>query len=432
MNGQLAGSAGAAVLTVVLTVVVVFVALVGIGFWILARRRKGGSPDALTALQQRANILLVRVDDAVRNADDELAFAIAQFGDVRSREFEAVLTAAKAQLREAFGLQQKLDDAYPDTETQRRDWSGRIIHLCEAAQSSLEAQEKAFADLRELEKNAPQNLAAARSAIAAVDARVNAAWETMTALRNDYAAPAIASVADNLDRAAQERKQAASDVDRAAALLDAAAPGAPGAPDARSATDLIRTASEHAYRAQKLLDAIDALRDELGKAAEAVASLRDSTRTSLTEARAARDAPPDPAVGASLGHAIDSVEKVLAAQEKLADPLASLEALRTANAELDTSMAGARNQRQRLEGARTALVGALVGARSQLAATRNFIDTRRGGVGSEARTRLAEAERLLAVAETEKDPVAALDTARSSATYSRDADALARFDLMGR
>lgn len=112
--------------------------------------------------------------------------------------------------------------------------------------------------------------------------------------------------------------------------------------------------------------------------------------------------------------------------------MASLETLRAANAELDASLAGARNQKQRLEGAQIALVGALVGARSQLEATRNFIDNRRGGVGTQARTRLAEAQRLLTVAEAETDPIAALDTARSSATYSRDADALARFDLMGR
>ena len=73
--------------------------------------------------------------------------------------------------------------------------------------------------------------------------------------------------------------------------------------------------------------------------------------------------------------------------------------------------------------------GALVAARSQLAVTRDFISARRGSVGAEARTRLAEAERLLTLAEAEADPLLALDTARSSASYSRDADALARYDM---
>ena len=145
-----------------------------------------------------------------------------------------------------------------------------------------------------------------------------------------------------------------------------------------------------------------------------------------------RDTPPNPDAGAAVSRAIQIVEAALATDRESQDPLATLETLRAANAELDASMAGARNQAQRLDGARTALVGALVGARSQLKATMNFIDNRRGGVGTEARTRLAEAERLLSVAEAETDPVAALDTARSSATYARDADALARFDLMRR
>ena len=82
--------------------------------------------------------------------------------------------------------------------------------------------------------------------------------------------------------------------------------------------------------------------------------------------------------------------------------------------------------------AKAATDAALLTARSQISTTADFIDSRRGGVGADARTRLAEAQRLLTIAEAEADPVTALDTARSSATYSRDADALARYDVMGR
>ncbi|MBB5633615.1 DNA repair exonuclease SbcCD ATPase subunit [Cryobacterium mesophilum] len=427
MGGQLLSAAW----TAGITVIVIFVAIVGVGFWMLARRRGNGRVgDPLDSLQQRANILLVRVDDAVKNAEDELGFAIAQFGDVKSQEFDRVLSTAKKQLREAFELQQKLDDAYADSDTQRRDWSGRIIHLCETAAASLEQQEKSFAELRELEKNAPQNLAAVRSALSTVDSRLKDSAKTLAALSSGYSADAVSTVADSVERAQAERAESETAAAKADAILTAA-PGDRGTPDT-GASDLIRRASEHAYRAQKLLEGIEALRTELAKARDAVVALRNSTRESLAPARAARDAPPDADTGAAVGRAIATVEAALAVDPDLKDPLATLETLRAANAELDTSMAGARNQQQRLDGARTALVGALVGARSQLTATRNYIDTRRGGVGADARTRLAEAERLLAVAEAEADPVAALDTARSSATYSRDADALARYDLMGR
>lgn len=425
MSGQLSS----AVWTAGVTIVIIFIAIVGLGFWLLARRKKlRPAPDALAARQQKANILLVRVDDAVKNADDELAFAVAQFGNIKSQEFNDVLSTAKEQLREAFSLQQKLDDAYADTETQRRDWSGRIIHLCETAQAALDAQESAFATLRELEKNAPQNLAVVRTAVEAVSTRMKAATKTLSTLTSRYNPRALSSISDNVDRAAKEHDKAEHDADRAQKILDDAAPNGEG----ESPADLIRSAGEHAYRAQKFLDAIDALHDELSKTTEALTALRASTSDTLAQARSVRDTPPDPDAGAAVGHAIQRVEEALAIDPDAKDPLATLETLRAANAELDASMAGARNQKQRLDGAKTALVGALVGARSQLRATSNFIDNRRGGVGTEARTRLAEAERLLTVAEAETDPVAALDAARSSATYSRDADALARFDLMRR
>ena len=89
------------------------------------------------------------------------------------------------------------------------------------------------------------------------------------------------------------------------------------------------------------------------------------------------------------------------------------------------SVAAARNQQQRLEGARGALAGALLSARTQIAAARELIGSRRSGVS--ARARLAEAERQLLLAENEADPVEALDAARRAQTHARDADALARY-----
>ncbi len=441
MSGQLLSAAW----TVGITVLVIFIAIVGIGFWMISRRKGAGSrQDALGTLQQQANILLVRADDTVKNAEDELGFAIAQFGAAKTEEFERVLADAKTQLREAFGLQQKLDDAYIDSETQRRDWNARIIHLCENVQNAIRAKEQEFAKLRDLEKNAPDNLASVRRAIDGIEARKAGSASTLATLRTDYADSAIATIADNLEQAGREQDKATAAADRAQELLDngeaggagngtnPTTKGSPSGAASDSATDLIRQAGDHAYRAGQFLDAIDTLRDELAKAADAVTALRESTRTNLAEARALRDAPPDADASAAVGRAIETVEHALATHKLLTDPLVTLETLRAANAELDTSMAGARNQQRRLDGARTALVGALVGARSQLATTRDYITTGRGGVGAEARTRLAEAERLLTMAEAQSDPVAALDLARSSATYSRDADALARYDLMSR
>jgi len=93
--------------------------------------------------------------------------------------------------------------------------------------------------------------------------------------------------------------------------------------------------------------------------------------------------------------------------------------------------AAARTAQNRLDGARGALGGAIAIAESQLRVARAAIDRGRGGVGADARTRLAEAERQLVIARQEPDPVAALDAARRATSRASDAEALAMFDARG-
>jgi hypothetical protein len=410
------------------TAIVLFVVLVAIGFALLfARRRRdriGEGDDH--ALQQKANILLVRVDDAIKSSEDELGFAIAQFGEEKTKDYAAAITAARQQLAEAFALQQRLDDPTPHSATQQKEWNARIIHLCQSAQSSLQTQQERYDGMRGLERNAPTNLAAVRDSITAITTRLAAAEQTAAGLEAKYATPAIATVAENLGAARQRLTQATAAADAAAASL--------AAQNGAVAADAIREAEDDVLRADRLLDAIDSAAQTLGSASATVAEVIVSTRTNAEEARATRDAPADAESAEQINRALRDVDQVLrelSAPPQRTDPIADLNRLRDANAALDSATASARNQQRRLDGARTALVGALVAARSQISTTSDFIDTRRGAIGSEARTRLAEARRLLMLAETEADPVTALDTARRSATYSRDADALARYDVMG-
>ena len=121
------------------------------------------------------------------------------------------------------------------------------------------------------------------------------------------------------------------------------------------------------------------------------------------------------------------LEKALAETAK--DPVADLDRIGDAVAQLDLALASARNQAQRLEHARTAYLGTVVSATNQIATAREFIAGHGGSV--EARTRLAEAERQFTIAQAAADPVEALDTIRRSVTLAQDADALARYDAMG-
>ena len=118
----------------------------------------------LADLVRRAGSALVQTDDAVRTSEEELGFATAQYGADAVVPFQAALDAAKAQLRDAFTLKQKLDDAEPDTEQQARDWNVQIVQLCAAANEALDKQADAFDELRALEKRIPQAIAEVQAA----------------------------------------------------------------------------------------------------------------------------------------------------------------------------------------------------------------------------------------------------------------------------
>ena len=423
-----------AVTTALVTILVLFAIVMIGGFSILARRRRrapeifdvgtegadAGAGAADGDLAMRANILLVRLDDAVAQAEDDLGFAIAQFGEDRTRDFAAALSTARRDRTESFRLKQRLDDSEADTTTQQREWNARIIHLCESSQRELIAEAAAFDALRRRETDAPTELANVRMLVVAAAMRVPTTAAALTVLATRYSPAAIATVSGNVAAARELLTTAGQGAEEALAQL--------ADPLATDVADRVQEARVTATRGARLLDAVDNLSASLAEQSDRLTQLTSQSRADLVEARSARDSAPDPDSGAAIGAAVITIESVLGSLAP-GDPGASLGLLETAVTKLDSALATARNQAQRLEHASTALVGVLVSARSQIAATQRFIGGQRGGVGADARTRLAEAQRLLGVAEAQSDPVAALDTARSSATYSRDADALARFDV---
>ena len=134
---------GFIVFLVIAAIVVIVVAIV------LARRRSrrtseagpaGPPPVPIDDLRRQAGSALVQADDAVKTSAEELGFAVASYGDEATVEFRTALEASKAKLGEAFTLQQRLDDAEPDTDEERRAWYGGIIRLAGEADALLDEQ----------------------------------------------------------------------------------------------------------------------------------------------------------------------------------------------------------------------------------------------------------------------------------------------------
>jgi hypothetical protein len=181
-----------------------------------------------------------------------------------------------------------------------------------------------------------------------------------------------------------------------------------------------------------LLDAIGRLATDLDAAAARVAAVRAETEKDLAEARSLVAA----GQRSGLGPQITRAEAALAsADEALSgpqpDPLAALRQLEEADIALEQALSVARDAQTQTRRAAAALDQAVLTARSTIAAAADFISTRRGAVGAEARTRLAEAQRHLDVAvdQGRDDPTTALREAHQATALAQSALDLAQDDV---
>ncbi|HSP74731.1 MAG TPA: hypothetical protein VLO31_00770 [Cryobacterium sp.] len=387
-------------------------------------RARARVDQALAAGRTRAaGIALVRADDVIEAATDELGFAVAQFGEKATGEFAAALDASRRQVRDAFLLQQKLDDSVPDSESERRRWTEQIIALADEAVKRLGSETRVFDSRRGVERDAPLLLEKLRRRLDRVADRVAAGTASLSRLRRTYAAPALAPISGNVARAETARDDARRAVDAATARLARAATDPVG--------DQLLAAEQALHRAGTLLDAIERGEDQLHVGFASLARALDAADAELAEVRALRDTHEEATASGELNRVIAAADQVvgeLRHPSRLSDPASDQARLRTAMDGLDVVRSEARNRQLRLDNARGALTGAVLAARSQITVTRDFITAHPGRVGAAARTRLAEAERQLSLASSEADPVSALDTARRAMTHATDADALARFD----
>ncbi|PPF18554.1 hypothetical protein C5C53_06510 [Rathayibacter sp. AY1E3] len=431
-----APSAGESLGSGLLIALGVLAALVVIGLVVLLlvrRARKRRAQEAVEAsideLATRAGSALVHADDAVRTSEQEVGFAEAQFGADAAGAFREALVTAKRLLGEAFSLQQRLDDAEPETDQERRDGYQRILQLCADAEQTLDERASAFEELRDLEKNAPQVAAALSARAAEVGDRLPSARARLAELASRYAPTAIDDVGDDADQAEDRLRFTRDQLAGAQKALQAG--------DSGRAAVLLRAGQQAAEQASGLVDAVATRGDELQKAEASLAGRIAEIRADVAQGRAlaasqdaesAAQAQNVAAAVASTEAAIDDVERALSVRPN--DPLALLEALTAADATIDAAVGGFRDAQAQRERERAALGAELTSARSRVSAAEDFIAARRGAVGSEARTRVAEAARSAEYAEriAATDPREALASAQRASQLAQQALERARAD----
>ncbi|WP_115787905.1 TPM domain-containing protein [Arthrobacter silvisoli] len=388
-----------------------------------------GEPDPLAAmsveeLRRKSGPLLIEADDAIKSSEQELGFAQAQYGDAAVGNFTKALQDAKGHMAESFKLQQQLDDHIPDTEEQQRSWLGEIIRRSEAALASLREQKADFDSLRELEKNAPQALATVGKGVTEAEAKIASAEQTLDGLRAKYAEGALTQVADNITQA-KERISFVHNAEKTAGEKLASG-------ESSLAAVAVRAAEEGLHQTNVLLDAIAKVAGNLDEARAALESAVVDTSQDLAQAKAMIQSGEHP----ELAGPVAGVESALAQvkgeiQSGKIDPIATLDKVEKAHRALDQSLAGIRDQQEQARRAQASLQQTIMAAQAQISATSDYITARRGGVGTEARTRLAEAQRNLdyALSISRNDPVTALAYAQQAHALAAQAAQVAQSDV---
>jgi hypothetical protein len=375
-------------------------------------------------LRKKSGSLLIEADNAINSSEQELGFAQAQYGDAAVGNFTKALQEAKGHMSESFKLQQQLDDHIPDTEEQQRSWLGEIIRRSEAALASLQEQKADFDSLRELEKNAPQALAAVNAGAQEADARIATAEQTLTTLREKYADSALVQVSDNIGQA-KERLAFVQNASSTARDKLAAGEGS-------LAAVAVRAAEESLHQTKVLLEAITKVSGNLDEARNSLEAAVVDTSQDLAQAKAMIQSGAHPELAGPVAGVEAALAQVKAEiQGGKIDPIATLERVETAHQSLDQSLTGIRDQQEQARRAQASLQQTIMSAQAQISATSDYITARRGGVGTEARTRLAEAQRNLdyALSISRNDPVTALTYAQQAHALAAQAAQLAQGDV---
>lgn len=369
-------------------------------------------------LNKQSSAALVGIDDAIKTSEQELGFAEAQFGKDATREFAEAVKAGHESIKEAFGLRQKLDDSEPETEPEKRHMASEIIRLCLAVSESLDEQVDKFDELRDLQAKAPEVLKDLEQRAGEILERIPGARTVINQLTATYPATSLASVDKNADQAEALITAAREQITHGTTALKT--------DDRATAVTHARAAEDAVGQASKLLDAVADADTDLKAAPAKIAERLASLRLDVNDAT--RLATNDPDISRAAAAATEAISY---SQQTGHDPLAAEAGLETAEATLDDLLAPIRAAAAEAEKARVALTESLGRVTSRVKAVGDFIETRRGAVGAEARTRLSEAARHLdrASQTVTKDPAASLEALQKAEAFVNEAEQLAQNDV---
>jgi uncharacterized membrane protein YgcG len=374
-------------------VVAVLIGTTGVLVWtLLAAWRRDQTAAAARAQSdarktQEANALLIRADESLRDAQEEMAYAEAQFTAADVAPYRDAVAAASTELKAAFTLRQQLDDAVPEDADTRRRFIEEIATRATRAVALLDEQRRHVEELRDLERRAPELLGQLREQIAAASSRLPDAERTLAGLSR-FAEGSWSSVKANVADARELLARSTSALgDGESALKES---------NAASAAKAVRAAQQDLTEAGRLLDAINS----------AAATIREAERTAPEHIAAASADVERARVALAGGGSAEHQRRLAEARSALVaaqaassdatpDFLAAVKLAIAADTGADAVLAEVRQEEERRAREERLVATQLKLARDSYRRASDYIAPRRRTIGSTARTRLTEAERLL-------------------------------------
>ena len=383
---------------------------------------------SLQALEDLSREKMVVVDNAVRTSSNELALAIDEFGQERTEPFIKAVNAAKATLSQAFTMLRQLDDRTPGPLAQRRELLIQVIMSAARADRELESQTHAFEQLRDLVINAPTLLDGLTRQYVELSGCIAPTEQRLAQLHKEFDAAALTSVSGNVATARERLTFADRHITSARELAGKAESGQQG-----GLVDVYRAAESALGQARALLDTVDSAAGDIRHATAALPSTMADLAAGIEQANQRLKQDAKSAHTKELIAARDAAASTLDAARGAgaADPLTAFMHLTKVDTELDRVLATLTEEDANAARLQRSFEQALFTAQARVRGVSEYIDTRRGSVGADARTKLEEANRHLEAAQGKEstDIVEAITHANVASTLAAQAQALANADV---
>ncbi|MFT4246261.1 MAG: hypothetical protein QM571_07110 [Micrococcaceae bacterium] len=381
--------------------------------------------DRVKELDAKASAALVDLDDALRAGDEELNFAIAEFGEVATTRYKNGLVEANYQLKQSYSLRQIIDSSRYSSLVEAQSILEEIIGRSEESLRMLELERSVFDDLREQRDDVEDRLSSIREDFRLKVIDIRNTDKLLEKLKEKYAPIALQEIEDNVEQAKDRVIFAENEIDEAQDYITTGNKG--------MAVMKVRYAEHALMQTQQLVDSVQRRAEGLKKATKSLYSKQDELNRELAEAnKIAEDSKHKVRIQRAIVRVENTIQEIKDAEKhNTVNPFDASRKINDARVNLEESLAIVRDEDIKKVKAQESLDHALLVAESQISATEDFIMARRGAVGADARVKLALAKKTYEEAKelVERKVVKSLDLAHQAEQLATESAELAKVDV---